>query len=158
MSLRIVRVRYKLLYLAVWLGVTLLLAVSVFALLPAVPKAIAAQVVFLAFVVVAVRSFRGASELVEPPRAWWRMTGTVRSGIVLSALLTIDAASDILSIAGWPRPVAQAPRGLFAVTLDLVVNLLLAALYVNSAVRLHRSPDPVAQKPVELAQPLKSLD
>jgi hypothetical protein len=31
-------------------------------------------------------------------------------------------------------------------------------LYTNSAVRLHRSPDPAARKPVEPAELLKGLD
>ena len=155
-SLRIVRTRYKLLYFVVWLGLSLLLGKWVYPVMPEVLRVIIGNLVYIAFVVVALRSFRGASEPVEPPRAWWRMTGTVRSGIVLAVLLFLLNAISIPGIIG--RTPTQTPVGFVDLVLSGIENLALVVLYINSAARLHGSPDPVAQKAVRLAGPLKGLD
>ncbi len=156
--LRIVRTRYKLLYFVVGLGLGFLLGKWVYPSMPEMLKLVIANLVFIAFVVVGLRSFRGASEPVERPRAWWRMTGTTRSGIVLAILTFLSAGASLLTLAGWTSHVALTPVGFVDTAFGVVEYLALAALYVNSAVRLHRSPDPVAQKPVTLAEPLKGLD
>src|ERR1700712_5478969 len=54
----------------------------------------------LAFVLILVgaRLFRGVDEDPIPPRAWWRMTGGVRSGIGLG---TICALVAIISATGY---------------------------------------------------------
>ncbi len=154
--LRIVRARFKLLYFVVWVGLSLLLGRWVYPLMPEVLKLVIGNLVYIALVVLALRSFRGASEPVEPPRAWWRMTGTVRSGIVLAVLLFMASAISIPGIIG--RTPAPTPVGFVDLVLSGIENLALVVPYINSAARLHRSPDPVAQKPVTLAEPLNGLD
>jgi len=154
--LRIVRTRYKLLYFVVWFGVGLLLARWVYPAIPEVLKVILGNLMFIALVVVAIRSFRGSSEPVAPPRAWWRMTGTVRSSVVLAVLVFLTCAISIPGIIG--RTPAPTLVGLAGLVLSQIENLALVVLYINSAVRLHRSPDPVALRPVALAEPLKGLD
>ena len=152
--LRIVRARFKLLYFVVYVGVGLLFARFVWPFLPDVLGAVLGHLLFIVFVVVAVRSFRGASELVEPSRAWWRMTGTVRSSVVLAVLTFLSGAIGFLPFA------TQAWTQVRFVSAEIgnVVYLALAALYLNSAIRLHRAPDPERLKPVTLADPLKGVD
>jgi len=152
--LRIVRTRYKLLYFVAWVGVSLLFARWVWPFLPDVLGAVMAHLIFIALVFVAVRSFRGASEPVEPPRAWWRMTGTVRSSVVLAVLAFLSGGIGLLPFSTH----ASTPVGFVSGEIGNVVDLALAALYLNSAIRLHRSPDPAAQKPVALADLLESLE
>jgi hypothetical protein len=154
--LRIVRTRYKLLYFVVWFGLGVLLGRLVYPVMPEVLKVIVGNLAFIGLVVVALRSFRGASEPVEPPRAWWRMTGTVRSSIVVAVLLFLLNVISIPGIIG--RKPAPTPVGIADLVLTGIEYLALVVLYINSAVRLHRSPDPIAQKPVTLAEPLKGVD
>ena len=156
--LRIVRARYKLLYFVVWLGLGLLLARWIYPLMPEVLKLIAGNLLFIALVIVAVRSFRGATEPVEPPRAWWRMTGTVRSGIVLAVLTSLSALSLLLTLLGWPHSSRLSEVGRVDEAIGVAEYLALAVVYVNSAVRLRRSPDPVVPRRGTLAKPLAGLD
>jgi hypothetical protein len=152
--LRIARARYKLLYFVGWVGVSLLFARWIWPLLPDVLGAVMAHLIFIAFVVVAVRSFRGASEPVEPSRAWWRMTGTVRSSVVLAVLTFLSGGIGFLPFSTQ----ALTPVRFVSGEIGNVIDLALAALYLNSAIRLRRSPDPVMSEPVEFAEPLKGLD
>ena len=153
---RIVLARYKVLYLVGWVAFGLLLGRFMYPLMPGLLPVIIGNLVFIALVVVAVRSFRGASEAVAPPRAWWRMTGTVRSALVVAALLLVVQLLSLSDeIGGTPGPT---PLEVLQAVLNGVENLVLIALYINSAVRLHRSPDPVVQKPVTLPDRLINFD
>jgi hypothetical protein len=151
--LRIVRERYKVLYFVGWVGVSLLFARWIWPLLPDVLGAVMAHLIFISLVVVAVRSFRGTSELVEPSRAWWRMTGTVRSSVVLAVLTFLSGVIGFLPFSTHASPVR-----FWSGEIGNVVDLALAALYLNSAIRLRRAPDPERRGPVTLAEPLKGLD
>ena len=154
--LRIVRKRYKLLYFVAWVVVTQLFR-WISSLLPLVPSVVIRHLVFIGLVFVAVRSFRGSGEPIAPPRAAWRMTGTVRSAIVLAVLILLATALGLIGIATSARYV-WTPVFAGDVVASNLENLALVALYINSAIRLHRSPDPVVPKPVTLAEPLPGLD
>jgi len=156
--LRIVRTRFKLLYFAAWVATSLVEGLLFRLFVPELQRVVLGELTFIALVFVAVRSFRGASEPVDPPRAWWRMTGTVRSSVILAVLMVWSSASLLTSALGWPHHSRLTWVGRFDEAFSSVEYLALAVLYVNSAVRLHRSPDPAAQKPVALADPLEGLD
>ncbi|WP_420366028.1 hypothetical protein AAEP80_03940 [Curtobacterium sp. L3-7] len=74
----------------------------------------------VALVVVGVRLFRNEGEPVEPPRAWWRMTGRPFAGFLLAAYFVADALFA---------------RAAFDV-LGTAVMLLVAAAYVGSSVTM----------------------
>lgn len=156
--LRIVRTRYKLLYFVAWMAGSLVQGLLFRLFVPELQRVVLGELAFIALVVVAVRSFRGASEPVATPRAWWRMTGTVRSGVVLALIMALGSVSLLLTLLGVPRHRELSAVATVDEALGVLEYLVLAVLYVNSAVRLHRSPDPVAQEPVTLAGPAKGLD
>jgi len=154
--LRIVRTRFKLLYFVAYFVEGVLLRVL---LPPATPDVLwvgSGHLLFILFVFVAVRSFRGRDEPIDPPRAPWRMTGTVRSAVILAIVLLVLVTVDVVDFATSRHAVTlvHAVSSLFT---DLE-NLVLAVLYINSAVRLRRSPDPIVPKPVILADPVTGLD
>jgi hypothetical protein len=78
-------------------------------------------------IVVAARVFRGGDEPVAPRRNWWRMTASPAAGWVMCALLAASAVGNLASPIGMPA-LAVAP-----------VQLLLAAAYAYSSLRLRRS-------------------
>lgn len=154
--LRIVRTRFKVLYFVAFVAEGLLLRIEIPPATPQTLQAVFGNVIFIAFFFVAVRSFRGRREPVQPPRALWRMTGTVRSAIVLAVFLLLATAGSVVAVATPSHPLTLG-YAIWAV-INILENLALAVLYVNSAVRLRRSPDPIVPKPVILADPVTGLD
>ena len=154
--LRIVRTRFKLLYFAAYAVEGVLLRVVLPPLTPEPLWLFTGHLCFIAFVFVAVRSFRGRGEPIQPPRAAWRMTGTVRSAVILAIVLLVLVAAGIVDFA-TPRHPVTLVHAVSSLLTDLE-NLALAVLYINSAVRLRRSPDPIVPKPVILADPVTGLD
>ena len=157
MQLRIVQTRYKLLYFLGWGALTLLLGTRVYPFLPFLLTETIGNAVFVVAVIVAIRSFRGSSEPLEPERAWWRMTATVRSAVVMASVVLAVTVLGTLSFTIWSR-VGLTPERIVDLSLDTIEYLALAALYVNSAVRLRRSPDPIQTVPVTTAPPITGLD
>jgi hypothetical protein len=155
--LRIVRKRYKLLYFVAYVAEGLLLRIVVPPNSPAPLLLIAGHLLFIVFVFVAVRSFRGRDEPIKAPRAPWRMTGTVRSAVILAVVFLLITASGVVDFV-TPRHHPLSPENAISSLVTDLENLVLVILYINSAIRLHRSPDPVVPKPVTLAEPLTGLD
>ena len=156
--LRIVRTRYKLLYFVAWFGVEFLLGRWVYPNLPAAVGLVGTPIVFLAFFIVAVRSFRGAHEAVVPSRPWWRLTGGVSSGFVLAVLWVLFAGIGVLEFLGvYPRESPSRAHDLADVA-NAIIWLVFAGLYAHSSIRLRRDPGAGASAPVTLAEPLKGLD
>lgn len=88
-----------------------------------------ATVTLVAAVVVAARTFRGAAES-DAPRPWWKMTNSRGSGILLGVVfLTQSIAASVGAFASPNPPLALTGSG---------VALVVAALYVNSAVRVQQ--------------------
>ena len=154
--LRIVRTRFKLLYFAGYLVVGVLLTRLFYPFVPDLVGLVVGHLLFLALVVIAVRSFRGSREPVERPRAWWRMTGTVRSAVVLAVVFLLSTVIGSADLAIPRRPISLGNA--VSDVVNILESLALALLYINSAVRLHRSPDPAEAAPVTLADPLPGLD
>ena len=83
------------------------------------------------------RIFRGAGELVQPPRPWWRMTARPRAGFALGILVFAPAAAVYVAYA------AVEPFG-SAWWLLMLENVVWAVLYISSSVRLARGAAPEA--------------
>ena len=81
----------------------------------------------LAFVVVGVRTFRGAGEAVRPPRAWWRMTARPPAGYLLGGLFLAQAAWSALTRDATPLSAVGA-----------AVSALIGLAYLAASVRLAR--------------------
>jgi hypothetical protein len=98
----------------------------------------------LAAILLGARVFRGRGEAIEPPRPWWRMTArptlSRRLGI-LFLVLTVLTVMDIVLAAIGVSPTRPALADGVAVAVAIVGVLefgVIAALYLNSAVRLKR--------------------
>jgi len=83
------------------------------------------------------RIFRGAGELVQPPRPWWRMTARPRAGFALGALVFAPAVVFYIAFAAT-EPLMP------AWWLLMLENAVWAALYISSSVRLTRGAAPEA--------------
>jgi hypothetical protein len=98
----------------------------------------------LAAILLGARVFRGRGEAIDPPRPWWRMTArptlSRRLGILFLVLTVWTAVGTILATIGVPSPGSMVADGA-AVVAGLIGVLEfggIAALYLNSAVRLKR--------------------
>ncbi len=133
--MRIVRVRYKLLYICAWalveVGLGLLLK-------PALPPLVAGafgQLISIGFFVVGVRVFRGAQEAITPRRSWWRLTAGPQSGYLLGILSLLAAVTLAIDSAN----ASSAKLGAAPISIaESVIAFVLAASYINSSTRLFR--------------------
>ena len=101
-----------------------------------------AAAIDLTAILLGARVFRGRGEAIEPPRRWWRMTARPTLSWVLGILFlalwiagVLGVASDTLGVGG------AAPMAADDLALTIVVMAeygVIAALYLNSAVRLQR--------------------
>jgi hypothetical protein len=101
-----------------------------------------AAAIDLTAILLGARVFRGRGEAIEPPRRWWRMTARPTLSWVLGILFlalwvagVLGVASDTLGVGG------AAPMAADDLALTIVVMMesgVIAALYLNSAVRLQR--------------------
>jgi hypothetical protein len=98
----------------------------------------------LAAILLGARVFRGRGEAIEPPRPWWRMTArptlSRRLGILFLVLTVLTVMDIVLSAIGVsPRRPAVADGAMVVVAITGVLEFgVIAALYLNSAVRLKR--------------------
>ena len=88
----------------------------------------------VAFMTVVVRCFRGDGEPVQPPRAWWRATHRPAAGFVVGAVFFLQACTFALGLEPGGRP---APA-----LVSAGVDLIIAAYFIHSSVRLSRHPAP----------------
>ena len=158
LDLRIVRWELKTLYIVVaWIVGFVIAGLLRSANASPIVLEIANQATTFVPFALAVRTFRGRDEPVEPDRAWWRMTAwptlSRRLGILFAALSAMGAAGLVLTAAGVPvyeSTTADGSELVIAVggTLQFAV---LAYLYLNSAVRMKRlgitKPRPLRLKP-----------
>jgi len=151
--LRIVRTRYKLLYLVVWFGGRYLLSLFAYPHLRWIVAIAIWLVVTVAPFVVAVRSFRGTREPVEPPRPLWRLTGGVTSGFVIAAGALLLSAFAVLEFLGVePRELVRRPFDPTEIA-NALCCLVVAGLYLNSSIRLRREPAPPISPTVDPVGP-----
>jgi hypothetical protein len=118
-------------------------AVAVVYLAPVIPLGAGGAGILrsaLAFVLILLgaRIFRGVDEEVAPPRAWWRMTSAVPSGILLGAVCAAVALVSIVGYAGLTvatlphKDVADLP----VLLVTAVLSAILAYLYFGSSRRI----------------------
>jgi uncharacterized membrane protein YfcA len=138
--LRIRKTRWKVAYFVVTL--VLVGVLGGFVVRPYLPDpigVIVGNLLMLVLVFGAARSFRGQGEPIRPPRAWWRGSARPTASFVLGALWAVDAVVAIIQLA------LQA-EGVSAVA--VISNVLLAAFFLNSGVRLRRFPQPLVSDPI----------
>jgi len=110
----------------------------------------------LAIFAVGVRSFRGRGEPIAPPRAWWRMTSRPTAGIVIAS---VAALTSLVSLVSLPFTTSEAyPIDPLNYVISTTLTVIVIVAYVNSSVRLIRSPPPIVaeaprlpkRKPIKL--------
>ena len=129
---RIVRARYKALYIGGGVIVVSVVENYVFAFLPGLVAHILDALAQAAFVLSATRSFRVAGEPLAPPRPWWRATGRPLSGYVLTGVFALGA---FITAATEPRGV---PENLPGWWLKVVLTAAMGVYYLHSSIRLSR--------------------
>lgn len=110
---------------------------------------ILSMLLFFAFVLIGARSFRGAREAVEPPRAWWRVTARPTAGFVIGTLSLLFAAFAVILVVLRP--------GDYVVT-NLGSGLgytIVAVVYLHSSIRLTRNPPAEVEVGLPRWKPLK---
>lgn len=129
MPVRIVAAQAKITFFAVGIAVTLNLGLSVGIAADGAIGIIVSSILLVGLLVIAGRTFRGASEPIVPPRAWWRLTAGPVAGFVIAGLFALSAIGSAIS---WAGPDSSAVPTVCAVMFDTAA----AAAYVNSSVRL----------------------
>jgi hypothetical protein len=94
MKIRIVRARFKMLFVLGWFISSLPYEKLFGIVLPTVVGIIVGQVLTVGFIAVGVRAFRGQDEEILPPRIWWRLTANPTAGFVVCGLFGILASYE----------------------------------------------------------------
>ena len=84
----------------------------------------------IVIVVFCVRTFRGPSEPVAPPRRWWRMTERPTSGFIVGGLFLVQTFTAITTVVD---------RGPLLSLLATMPNAIAAVAFLGSAIKLVRS-------------------
>ena len=134
--LRITQKRWKAVYIV---GGYIVIAL-ITALLPqGTGLAIITLVLDVVWIYGGARIFRGAGELLQVPRPWWRMTARPRAGFALGILVFVPLVASYAALAAAEPFVA-------AWWLLVLENAVWAALYISSSVRLARGAAPEATR------------
>lgn len=117
-----------------------------------VTSEIIATVLAVSLFLVGARLFRGANELRDPPRPWWRMTAGAKLSrrlgilfIVMFGLMTFGAPSLLIPRAPGRPPVT--PLDVFSAIMSVLMYATLAVFYVTSGRRLRRLEGPAPKHP-----------
>ena len=133
--LRIRKTRWKIAYIAIGGVLFIILSIAIRPyMFPNPMYAVVANVLTVLLYFGGVRSFRGAGEPIEPPRAWWRMTSRPRAGFVVGSLLILSFANGVFMAASGSRDLT------FTFVLGALVDASLSFLYFRSSIRLRRVP------------------
>ena len=129
--MRITTVTGKIIYIVGVFG--LILVVNVFFIYrfvnPTVDVLIVA-VLNVAYVIVGVRTFRGAGENRDDPRPWWRATARPAAGFWLGGALAF------LAFIAGVGALSSRPEDSFVPTIACLAYALLAVFYLHSSYRL----------------------
>ncbi|WP_158865133.1 hypothetical protein [Leifsonia sp. AG29] len=129
--MRITTITGKIIYILG--GEALILVLNLFVFQQLVNPTIDVLIVFLlnvAYVALGVRTFRGAEENRDDPRAWWRATAKPAAGFWIGGGL---AAAAFVSAVG---AFASKPENAFIPAVAFIGYAALAAFYLHSSVRL----------------------
>ncbi|MEN8602808.1 hypothetical protein [Microbacterium rhizosphaerae] len=128
-------------YIVVSIIVILLIGIALSFAVSQVAAQLVALAVGVALLVLGVRSFRGASEAVAPPRAWWRMTERPVAGYLVAIYFFLAGLGYL--VAPFAAPAIEA--------LYIGVYAMAVAAYVHSSIRLSlRPPEEGDTAPQEL--------
>jgi len=128
---RITTITGKIIYIVGVFALILVLNVFLFArFLNPTFDVLVVAILNLAYVIVGVRTFRGAGENRADPRPWWRATARPAAGFWIGGLL---AALAFVSGVG---AFGSKPEDAFIPAVACLSYALLAAFYLNSSVRL----------------------
>ncbi|NEM91527.1 hypothetical protein [Galbitalea soli] len=126
-------------------GAYLLVSLLNLAVLSALPYTLSTAVSLvedLVIIVVGARVFRGSNEEPRAPRPWWRFTarptlsGAV--GVLAAIVFAIGIVGIVISAFTDFRALDSVAGGLAAAAISLAFYGLIAALYLNSYVRLRQ--------------------
>lgn len=156
-DVRITKWYFKLLYVVgVWLVPVQALLSALNA--PALVGSLLNAAITFASVLVGARVFRGRGEPVAPRRPWWKMTARPLLSRVLGIIFVLAVASTLLLFITAALGADRSAKALARITIpetvfDIVLEAVLAFLYLNSAVRLARMPVP--DRETKFKPPLK---
>lgn len=156
--LRIRKTGWKTVYIVVgWIAVAVLGWVISGLGIPTPLLSLIGSVLFLGFVLVGTRIFRGRHEPILPARAWWRMTAKPTAGFVLGTCFALSLVYDVVLAVVDPAGQFPGRRNIDLSTsiLNILGTASLAYLYLNSSIRLVRNPPVVAPEPLPKWKPLK---
>jgi drug/metabolite transporter (DMT)-like permease len=125
-KLRIRSGRAKVGYIVASIVLILLVGTALFFAVSREAAQVAALVVGAALLIVGVRAFRGPSEQVAAPRAWWRMTERPVAGFLLAIFFALAGIGYL--VAPFNVPAME--------VLYLGVYALVVVAYVHSSIRL----------------------
>lgn len=131
--LRIVRVRYKILYVLGWPVLSLLGGLVGMRFFNPIFSVITGMITSLLFLIVGVRVFRGRDEDVRPPRPWWQMTSRPAAGFILG---TVFALSFFVFLGEFLSHRTGRFVDVLSFGLTWPIDLVLVFLFFNSSVRL----------------------
>ncbi len=142
LDIRIIRWELKLLYVigALFVGWFVVGAGMRAIGIPDVAVSIVGTIIEVAALLLGARIFRGRGEPIAPPRAWWRMTARPALSRRLGVLFLVPAVVGLFGVAAFP--LEWSPGELASAIMSVIEFSVVAALYLNSAVRLGRLPMP----------------
>lgn len=129
--MRITTITGKIIYIVGVFALILVLNVFVFArLLNPTFDVLVVAVLNVAYVIVGVRTFRGAGENRADPRPWWRATGGPAAGFWIGGLLAV------LAFISGVGAFASHAEDAFIPAIACLCYAALAVFYLNSSIRL----------------------
>ncbi|ARC58564.1 hypothetical protein AS850_15860 [Frondihabitans sp. 762G35] len=152
--MRIVRTRYKVLYLLGFGAIGFALSALLNAVDGSGLAAAVASILLNGLLVVAVRCFRVPEEDIAAPRPWWRMTGRPTAGFLLGTVYGLSGLGYAVFAVLGRLPAATTPEEAvqgtpFFVVVDTLIALAWAVLYLRSSRRLARVGGPAVDFPAD---------
>jgi hypothetical protein len=161
LGIRITDWYYKVLFIAVAvifraLVEVLLQTTNVVVLLSIVVNSI----LVLGSYILGARLFRGKGEPVAPTRPWWKMTARRPLSRVLGVFSVLSLSADLFLIISAASGLESSVRTMDQRTsagavANAAVAAILAFLYLNSAVRLGRVPEPTVESELSIPESLE---
>ena len=134
-TLRILRPVHKGIYFVIWLAASLGSGFVDRNFLSPAEVAFSGGLLTLAFLIFAVRNFRGTNEDSAIPRYWWRMTSRPRSGFIIAALAGVCLPYYIADLTSTHSP---GLLHMVAAVQTTVLASLVLIFFLHSSIRLLR--------------------
>ncbi|WP_223691257.1 hypothetical protein [Leifsonia poae] len=129
--MRIVSITGKVIYIVGVYALLLILNVFLFQrLVNSTIDVVIVAILNVAYIVIGVRTFRGADENREDPRVWWRATARPAAGFWIGSGLVVAAGIALLGA------LASKPDDAFVPAVACLVYAAFGAFYLHSSYRL----------------------